>query len=228
MIHREIQIAMDVVVFSFRQAEGIRVLLCKRRSEPFKHRWALPGGSLQYDESLERGVQRILESRTMIKATYMEQLHTFGKPDRDPRGRIISIAYMAIAKPERINLAEDESGEIYWYNIRRIPDLAFDHRRIIQAAIVKLKNKIWNDLLCFEMLEAKFLFSDLEILFNSLQDKPVERRNFRKKVLSFGILEELQDQIVGRRGRPAIYYRFNRTKYFELRDRGYNFYLPQG
>lgn len=220
---QDIKVAVDAVVFSFSRELGVQVLLIKRKSEPFIHRWVLPGGFVQNGESLERAVRRELLEETQLKINYLEQFFTFGRPERDPRGRIISVAYFGLVKPGRTRLQEGEDEEAEWFAVDDLPDLAFDHLRIVETAIAKLRDRMRRQPLGFEMLPNKFPFSDLEKVYNSLWDKPFDRRNFKKKIMSQGLLEAQPEQIVKGRGRPAHLYKFNKTKYFELKESGWQF-----
>lgn len=221
---KNIDVYVDAVLFCFDRAQGVKIVLYKRSTEPFKHRWALPGGYVHDDESLEKAVQREVEDIAFLKPNYMEQLYTFGKPDRDPRGRVLSVAYIGFIRPGRVAESKAKTAnnavENAWFEINRLPDIAFDHRRIIQTALGRLRRMLFEDLLCFELLDNKFLLSDLEQLYTVLTDQVLERRNFRKKLLSSGLLEELMEKNTGVPGRPALFYRFDRSKYYEMRDRG--------
>lgn len=223
-ISQSIKVAVDAVVFSFKREVGVRVLLIKRKNEPFIHRWVLPGGFVENDESLERAVRRELLEETHLKINYLEQFFTFGRPERDPRGRVISVAYFGLVKPGRTSVqGDDDAEDADWFALDDLPDLAFDHLRIVETAIAKLRDKMRRQPLGFEMLPNKFPFSDLEKVYNSLWHKPFDRRNFKKKIMSLGLLETQPEQITKGRGRPAHLFKFNKTKYFELKESGWQF-----
>jgi 8-oxo-dGTP diphosphatase len=222
---QDIKVAVDAVVFGYTSKEGLSVLLIKRNIDPFKNNWALPGGLVGNDESLEDAVQRELKEETGISINYLEQLYSFGKPGRDPRNRVISITYYGLVKPEAFEIhAATDAAEAAWFNIKKIPSLAFDHDSIIIAAHERLKSKILYQPVGFELLEEKFPFSELEKLYMAVLDRDIDRRNFKKKVIKFGFLEETAEkQVLEGAGRPGNLFSFNKEKYFQLQKEGINF-----
>lgn len=224
---QNIKVAVDAVVFGYTSKEGLSVLLIKRSIKPFKDSWALPGGLVGNNESLEEAVQRELKEETGININYLEQLYSFGKPDRDPRNRVISITYYGLVKPDAFELyADTDAADVAWFNIKKLPQLAFDHQQILSAAHERLKNKMLYQPVGFELLEEKFPFSELEKLYMAVLDRPIDRRNFKKKVLKFGFLEQTTEkQALDGAGRPGNLFRFNEQKYFQLQKEGINFEL---
>ena len=225
---QNIQIAVDAIVFGYSKDVGVTVLLIKRKFKPFDGIWAIPGGFVLDDESLETAVERELLEETNVKINYLEQLYTFGKPDRDSRRRIISVAYFGLVKKSSFNelSASTDADEAKWFNINEIPELAFDHTEIIKIAILRLRTKIKYQPIGFELLEKKFPFSDLEHLYSTLLGRPIDRRNFKKKVMSLGILEELNEKIKSNNaGRPASLFQFNKETYKKLERDGFHFEL---
>lgn len=222
---QNIKVAVDAVVFGYTSKEGLSVLLIKRDIEPFKNSWALPGGLVGDTESLEQAIQRELKEETGVNINYLEQLYSFGDPDRDPRNRVISITYYGLVKPDAFELqADTDAADVSWFNIKNLPKLAFDHQQILAAAHERLKNKMLYQPVGFELLEEKFPFSDLEKLYMTVLDRPIDRRNFKKKVIKFGFLEETTDkQTLEGAGRPGNLFRFNQQKYFKLQKDGINF-----
>jgi 8-oxo-dGTP diphosphatase len=221
---QDIKVSVDAVVFGYDQENGISVLLIKRKNEPFQKMWALPGGLVLNNESLDHAVLRELKEEAGIDVNYLEQLFTFGSPDRDPRNHAISVSYFGLVRPQDFQLAaQTDAEDVAWYNIKKLPRLAFDHKKIIDTAIKRLRGKITYEPVGFELLDKEFPFSDLEKLYQTLLDQGIDRRNFRKKIMSLGILEELDTTIQRKSGRPARLYKFNKKKYFELKDKGYNF-----
>jgi 8-oxo-dGTP diphosphatase len=221
---QDIKVSVDAVVFGYDQEQGISVLLIKRRNEPFQKMWALPGGLVLNDESLDEAVNRELKEEAGIDVNYLEQLYTFGSPDRDPRNHAISISYFGLVRPQDFQLvAHTDAEDVAWFNIKKLPKLAFDHKKIIDTAIKRLRGKITYEPVGFELLEKEFPFSDLEKLYQTLLDQEIDRRNFKKKIISLGILEELDETIQRKAGRPARLFKFNKKKYFELKEKGYNF-----
>jgi len=226
-VSQNIKVAVDAVVFGYTSKEGLSVLLIKRNIKPYKDIWALPGGLVGDSESLEDAVQRELKEETGISINYLEQLYSFGQPNRDPRNRVISITYYGLVKPDAFTLhADTDAADVAWYNIKNMPQLAFDHQQIIEVAYTRLKSKILYEPIGFELLEEKFPFSELEKLYTAVLDRPIDRRNFKKKVTGFGFLEETKEkqQLEGA-GRPGNLFRFNEEKYFQLKKDGINFEL---
>jgi 8-oxo-dGTP diphosphatase len=223
---QSIKVAVDAVVFGYDAEEGVSVLLIKRKFEPFQKSWALPGGLVKEEESLEEAVRRELREESGIDVTYLEQLYSFGKPDRDPRNRVVSITYYGLVRPKDYQLsAQTDAEDVAWFNIHKLPKLAFDHKQIVEMAIKRLRGKLAYEPVGFELLDKKFPFSDLEKLYQTLLDTELDRRNFKKRIMSYGFLEELNETMQRSLGRPATLFQFNKKKYFELKEKGYNFDL---
>ena len=221
-----IKIAVDAIVFGYSKQDGVSVLLIKRKYDPFKNKWAIPGGFVREDESLEEAVQRELLEETGIQLNYLEQLYSFGDPKRDPRQRIITVAYFGLVKSslfQRLKASTD-AADARWFNIKKLPVLAFDHGQILQKAIERLRAKVRYQPIGFELLDKKFPFSDLEKLYAVLLDKEINRRNFSKKILSFGFIEETgEKQKAEGKGRPSNMFQFNQRRYNELMKEGFHF-----
>jgi len=222
---QNIKVAVDAVVFGYTSKEGLSLLLIRRNVNPFKGDWALPGGLVGNDESLEDAVQRELKEETGVSITYLEQLYSFGKPGRDPRNRVVSVTYYGLVRPDVFELsASTDAADVSWFNIKNIPQLAFDHNEIIKIAHERLKNKLLYQPIGFELLDKKFPFSELEKLYMAVLDRPIDRRNFKKKIMGFGFLEETSEkQSLSGAGRPGNLFRFNEEKYFQLQKQGINF-----
>ncbi|UOY08918.1 NUDIX hydrolase [Muricauda sp. SCSIO 64092] len=215
-----IQLTVDAVVFGYDSGK-ISVLLVKRKFEPFKDAWALPGGFVLENESLEQAVGRELAEETGVKINYLEQLYTFGELERDPRGRVVSVAYFGLVKPNAFKLnASTDAEEANWFNIEKLPKLAFDHKRILKIAIERLRGKITYEPIGFELLDKKFPFSDLEKLYTTLLNREIDRRNFKKKINSLKVLDELDEKVSVGPGRPASLFSFNKKRYFQLKKEG--------
>ncbi len=221
-----IKVAVDAIVFGYSKYDGVSVLLIQRKYLPLKSAWALPGGFVLENESLETAIKRELFEETGIKLNYLEQLYTFGEPNRDPRERVVAVAYFGLVKTSLYQelKASTDAENAQWFNIKKIPQLAFDHKQIIQVAIERLRAKIRYQPIGFELLDKKFPFSDLEKLYTALLDKEINRRNFSKKILSFDFLEETGElsKIEGK-GRPSKMYQFNQKRYKELLKEGFHF-----
>lgn len=219
-MQQSIKLSVDAVVFGY-ESGTISVLLIKRKYEPFKGKWAIPGGFVLNNESLEHGVERELKEETGIKINYLEQLYTFGNPERDPRSRVVSVAYFGLIKPSAFKIfASTDAEEVQWFNINALPELSFDHDKILELAITRLQGKITYEPIGFELLDNKFPFSDLEKLYTTLLGRAIDRRNFRKKLLSLNILDELDEKISKGSGRPANLFKFNHKRYFQLKKEG--------
>lgn len=223
---QNIEVTVDAIVFGYSKEKGVSILLIKRKYDPFKGSWAIPGGFVLEEESLEEAVARELQEETGVKINYLEQLYTFGKPNRDPRKRIISVAYFGLVKAIQFEelIATTDAEEAKWFNFKHLPTLAFDHQKILNVAIERLRGKMVYQPIGFELLDKKFPFSDLEHLYSTLLDRPIDRRNFRKKVLSLGILDELKEKAKSTgAGRPGNLFQFNKETYFQLLKGGMHF-----
>jgi len=220
MDKQSIKLSVDAVVFGYEEG-NISVLLIKRKYEPFKGQWAIPGGFVENDESLEDAVERELFEETGIKINYLEQLYTFGKPNRDPRGRVVSIAYFGLVRPNAFKIyASTDAEQAQWFNINDLPKLSFDHKEILKTAIARLQGKITYEPIGFELLDKKFPFSDLEKLYTTLLGREIDRRNFRKKIVGLNVLDELDEKVSKGSGRPANLFQFNQKRYFQLKKEG--------
>ena len=221
-----IKVAVDAIVFGYSKQDGVSVLLIQRKYEPFKNSWAIPGGFVTDNESLEEAVHRELMEETGIEVNYLEQLYTFGEPDRDPRQRVISVAYFGLVKSTQFQQlkASTDAEDAKWFSIKKLPALAFDHKQILQVAIERLRAKVRYQPIGFELLDKKFPFSDLEKLYAALLDKELNRRNFSKKILSFEFLEETGELSKSEgKGRPSKMYQFNQKRYNKLLKEGFHF-----
>lgn len=220
MSKQSIKLSVDAVVFGYEEG-NISVLLIKRKYDPFKGQWAIPGGFVENHESLEDAVERELFEETGIKINYLEQLYTFGKPNRDPRGRVVSIAYFGLVRPNAFKLyASTDAEQAQWFNINDLPKLSFDHKGILKMAIERLQGKITYEPIGFELLDKKFPFSDLEKLYTTLLGREIDRRNFRKKIVGLNVLDELDEKVSKGSGRPANLFQFNQKRYFQLKKEG--------
>ena len=200
----------DCGVFGLDETD-LKVLLIQRQIEPFIHRWALPGGFVRMDESTDDAALRELEEETGITKVYLEQLYTFSDIDRDPRGRVVTVAYYALAKlsDHRIRAATDAEN-VAWFDVDDLPQLAFDHHKILDMAMNRLRAKVRYAPIGFELLPAKFTLSQLQRLYEIVLTAKLDKRNFRKKILSMGLLIETEEREAGVTHRAARLYRFDR------------------
>ena len=218
-------LTVDAVVFGFDEAE-LKVLLIKRGLAPFKDRWALPGGFVRVDETLDEAVRRELHEETGIHQVYLEQLYTFGDVKRDPRERVVTIAYYALVKlTDHTTRAATDASDAKWFPVTDIPALAFDHATIFSAALERLRGKLRYEPIGFELLPEKFTLSQLQHLYETVLGAGIDKRNFRKKVLSFDFLDPLDETHREGAHRPAQLYRFNTAKYQGLKTKGFHFEL---
>lgn len=222
---QDIRLTVDAVIFGYTPEKQLQVLLIQRGQNPYKGLWALPGGFVRKGENLEQAVRRELHEESGIEPDYLEQLYTFGEPGRDPRAQVVSVAYFGLVKPAKFTLlAGTDATDAHWWPLSELPQLAFDHDQIIQVALKRLRAKASYEPIGFDLLDDKFPFSHLEHLYSTLLGFPLERRNFRRKVLQYGFLEELPEKSsVGGSGRPGSLFRFNRSRYFELLQKGIYF-----
>jgi len=216
-------LTVDCVVFGFDEGD-LKVLLIERGLEPFKGRWALPGGFVRVDETLDEAARRELQEEAGLKNIFLEQLYSFGTVDRDPRERVVSVAYYALVKlSEHEARAATDAADAEWFPVSKAPKLAFDHADILKTAVERLKGKVQYQPIGFELLPPKFTLSQLQHLYEAVLGTELDKRNFRKKVLSFGLLLPLKEtQLLGPH-RPAQLFRFDADKYEKLKKRGFNF-----
>ncbi|CAD0001088.1 NUDIX hydrolase [Flavobacterium chungangense] len=221
---QNIRVAVDAIVFGY-QHNQLYVLLIQQKFGTKESYWALPGGLVKNDESLQDAVKRELKEETNVTVTYFEQLFTFGDDvNRDPRNRVISVAYFALVDPSKLTIKADSDAEhAQWFKINEVPTLAFDHNSILKKAIERLKAKLTYEPVGFDLLPKEFLFSELENLYCTILEKEIDRRNFRKKILSFEIIEETEQFGSSKSGRPAKLFKFNKLKYNELTKKGFHF-----
>lgn len=215
-------LAVDCVVFGL--DEDLRVLLIERDIDPFQGRWALPGGFVRLDETIDEAARRELVEETGVSRVYLEQLYTFGDLGRDPRERVVSVAYYALCKlsDHRVKAATD-ARDAAWFSVAKLPPLAFDHSGILRMALARLQGKVSYQPIGFELLPPKFTLSMLQRMYEVILEKELDKRNFRKKVLAMGLLEELGEVEQGVSHRAARLYRFDKKRYQELTKAGFHF-----
>ena len=202
-------VAVDVVMMTLHQKD-LQVLLVKRRSWPFEGMWAIPGGFVEIDESLEDAAKRELREETSVQDVYIEQLYTFGDPGRDPRTRVITVVYFALLDGEQLRIkAADDAADVGWFSVYELPPLAFDHGDILTYTLKRLRGKLNYTRIAFNLLPEQFTLRELQRVYEIILAKKMDKRNFRKKVLATGILEDTGAKKMEGTHRPARLYRFN-------------------
>jgi 8-oxo-dGTP diphosphatase len=213
------QIAVDIVIFTIESGE-LRVLLVKRGIAPFAGHFAIPGGFVLEDESLDQAALRELKEETGVGDVYLEQLYSFGDPGRDPRGRVITIAYYALISRDRSPLlAGTDAADAQWCAVRDLPVLAFDHRTILDYALERLRNKLEYTTVGFQLLPSRFSLTELQGVYEAILGKRLDKRNFRRKLALLKVLRPTREYRHGGR-RPARLYEFVAANFAKLKDRG--------
>lgn len=213
------------MVFGLDEAE-LKVLLIRRGLAPFKDKWALPGGFVRLEETVDEAARRELAEETSLQNVFLEQLYTFGAVRRDPRERVVSVAYYALVKlAEHPATGASDASDAAWFPVAKPPALAFDHAEILRVAAERLRGKVRYEPVGFELLPEKFTLSQLQHLYEAVLQADLDKRNFRKKILGMGLLVPLQEQVRSGAHRPAQLFRFDAKKYAALKKRGFNFEL---
>jgi 8-oxo-dGTP diphosphatase len=216
-------VTVDCVVFGLDEG-ALKLLLIRRGLKPYKGSWALPGGFVRIEETLDNAARRELREEAGLGDVFLEQLYTFGALDRDPRERVISVAYYALVKLiDHAVKASTDAMDVRWFAAAELPDLAFDHGMIVATALARLQGKLRYQPVGFELLPRKFTLSELQHLYEAIIGTDLDKRNFRKKVLDLGLLIPLDESRMSGRHRPAQLFRFDAKKYESLKKRGFNF-----
>lgn len=216
-------VTVDCVVFGLDETE-LKVMLIQRDIAPFEGKWALPGGFVRLDETVEEAARRELQEETGLEKVFLEQLYTFGDLARDPRERVITIAWYALVRlsDHRVKAATD-ARDAAWFGMHDLPLLAFDHDCILETAHQRLQNKLRYQPIGFELLPQKFTLTQLQKLYEIILDRTLDKRNFRKKILGMDILQELDEVETDVAHRAARLYRFNKQRYRDMVKQGVHF-----
>jgi 8-oxo-dGTP diphosphatase len=219
---QKILVAVDCIIFGF-DGSQLKALLIKRGFEPEKGKWSLMGGFVGKNESTDDAAARVLSVLTGLENVYMEQLHCFSDVNRDPAGRVISVAYFAL-----INIAEyseqlQHDHEARWFSLNKVPQLIFDHKEMVTMAKERLQNKVSNHPIGFELLPMKFTLPQLQNLYEAIYESQLDKRNFTRKILSLGILNKLTEKEKESSRKGAFYYVFDKGKYKKLHQEGVKF-----
>jgi len=213
------RVAVDIVIFTIQSGE-LRVLLVKRGIPPFVDQFAIPGGFVLDNESLDEAALRELKEETGVTDVYLEQLYSFGDPARDPRGRVISVSYFALIAADRSPLIPGtDAAEASWWPVRKLPPLAFDHAKILAYSIERLRNKLEYTTVGFQLLPDRFSLSELQAVYEAILGKKLDKRNFRRKLALLKILRPTRQWRRGGR-RPARLYEFVAANFEKLKDKG--------
>jgi 8-oxo-dGTP diphosphatase len=211
-------VTVDVIIFTLSEGD-LQVLLIQRGHPPFEGMWAIPGGFVGIDESLEDAAQRELEEETGVHDVYLEQLYTFGDRGRDPRGRVITVAYFALVPSDATQLhAGQDASDARWWSVYGLPPLAFDHADILEYALQRLRYKLEYTAVGFELLPETFTLSELQSAYEIILGEELDKRNFRRKILSADVIEATGEYRTGE-GRPAKLYRFREDAVAEIKAR---------
>ena len=212
-------VTTDCVIFGFDGSE-LQVLLIERGIEPFKGKWAFPGGFLNMDETAGEGALRELKEETGLENAYIEQFNTYSDPGRDPRERVITIAHYALVRIQEVK-GGDDAAKAQWFPIDEVPQLAFDHDKILRDAMRKLRERIHFEPIGFELLPEKFTMRELQILYESILGVKFDRRNFAKKMMHYELLNQLDETVRPTAKRDALLYSFNKDNYELFKKKGF-------
>ena len=212
-------VTTDCVIFGFDGSE-LQVLLIERGIEPFKGKWAFPGGFLNMDETAGEGAMRELKEETGLENAYIEQFNTYSEPGRDPRERVITIAHYALVRIQEVK-GGDDAAKAQWFPIDEVPQLAFDHDKILRDAMRKLRERIHFEPIGFELLPEKFTMRELQILYESILGVKFDRRNFAKKMIHYELLNQLDETVRPTAKRDALLYSFNKDNYELFKKKGF-------
>ena len=218
-------LTVDCIVFGLDEQE-LKVMLIQRALPPFEGKWALPGGFVRLEETLDEAARRELEEETGLSKIFLEQLYTFSDVDRDPRERVVSVAYYALVnlRDHKVHAATD-ARDAAWFGVHDVPSLAFDHAEILQMALDRLRAKLRYQPVGFELLPKKFTLSQLQHLYELVLERELDKRNFRKRVIAMDLLVETDEVEQDVAHRAARLYRFDERKYRRLAKAGFNFEL---
>lgn len=218
-------LTVDCVLFGL-DATSLSVLLIRRGVEPFAGQWALPGGFVLPDETIDEAARRELREETGVEDLFLEQLYTFGDPGRDPRGWTVSVAYYSlVSKDSFVPKADSDAAEAKWFDLDDISSLAFDHDRILESALTRVRGKIRYSPIAFEFVPESFTLTQLQQVFEIVLKERIDKRNFRRKIQRLRILEETGEYLRGGVQRPAKLFRFDRGSYEDRQKDGFELQL---
>ena len=220
--HMKFHVALDCIIFGFEKGE-LKLLIHKRRFEPAKGQWSLFGGFLKADESLDDAANRILEELTGLENIYMEELQTYGAIGRDPAGRVISVSYYALIPAHKYSDKYSRQYGATWVGLKDLPGLIMDHDEMVRKGLRRLRRRASSEPIGFELLPREFTIPQLQALYEAIYQTRLDKRNFRKKILSMGVLIKLDEKDMSGSRKGAYLYRFDKKKYRKLVVNGNNF-----
>ncbi|MGH7774138.1 MAG: NUDIX hydrolase [Candidatus Binatia bacterium] len=205
------RVAVDVVIYTL-DRKALQSLLVQVKEGPFAGKWAFPGGLVGTEESLDQAAEREVRERTGVKNGYLEQLYTFGKPERDPATRVVSVSYLALVPYQGVRLnPASKYADIRWFPASNAPHLAYDHDQVGRLALKRIRSKLQYTNIVFNLLPSEFTLGELQEVYETILHRPLDRRNFRKKILALGLLKQLGKKRHGTH-RPASLYAFNKRR----------------
>jgi 8-oxo-dGTP diphosphatase len=205
-------VTVDLVIFTVND-DTLKVMLVKRAEQPFADRWSIPGGFLKVSESLEEAAARVLKEKAGVENVYVEQLYTFGDPDRDPRARVITVTYFALIPwKDLLQPPSDKVTDRMWAPVNRLPKLAFDHKRIVEYAVKRLRAKASYSNIVYGLMPRQFRLSELQRMYEIIINDKLDKRNFRKRMLATGLLQETGRKDIAGAHRPAMLYKFKKME----------------
>jgi 8-oxo-dGTP diphosphatase len=214
-----ISVAVDIVVFTIKNGD-LKVLLIRRKNDPFKGNYALPGGFVEQDENLEDAAARELEEETNVKGIFLKQLHAWGDIGRDPRGRIVSISFMALIDSDKFNLISTSDAEAAaWSSIYSLPKLAFDHKKVIEDALSELRFETQTTNIALQLLPKRFTLTEMQKAYEVILDTRLDKRNFRKRIDALEILKLTNESKMEGAHRPAKLYSFKEQRYSPIKEK---------
>lgn len=203
------EITVDIVILTIKD-DALQVLLVKRNNEPFKDKWAIPGGYVRMSENLDEAAMRVLKERTNVDNIYLEQLYTFGDPLRHPVSRVITCAYFALIRSEDFDVVT--TSDLKWHKVFDLPPLAFDHKEIIEYSLKRTRERLEMCPVAYQLLNEKFTLTEMQKAYEMIMEKKLDKRNFRKKVITTDGLRELNEFSKSSSKRPARLYTFDNIK----------------
>lgn len=215
--------SVDCVIFGYHERE-LKILLIQRGTDPFENFWALPGDLVYPTEDLDSAATRVLKDLTSIRNVPIQQIHTFGKVKRHPLGRVITVAYIALAEPKDLTpIASSWAKQTSWHTLKKLPPLAFDHEEIVEVANKELKRRILSENIWNQVLPDKFTITQFQSVFETILEKEFDKGNFRKKIAKYKFLKPLNETQDSVAHRPSLLYTFDENIYLKMRENGFSF-----